>query len=89
MRHGRAYNPNCEYINLNGVLPDDSYSPPRMIECNGYIDLIESCDECCCYQDTHRRCRLIARVSVSLNPRVEDKYTIHPDCPLKLYTSKK
>ena len=60
-----------------------------MIEAQGYVDYIESCDECPCYQDTHHRCRLIARVSVSLDPRVEDRYTIHPDCPLKLYTSKK
>ena len=83
-----AYNPAAEYVNLSGVLPDEKYSPPRMIEANGYVDYIESCDECSCYQDTHRRCRLIARVSVVLNPRIEDKYTIHPDCPLKLYTSK-
>ena len=80
--------PYSEYADINGILPDDKYAPPRMIECDGYVDYIESCDECPCYQDTHRRCRLIARVSVSLNPRVEDRYTIHPDCPLKLYTSK-
>ena len=80
--------PFSEHADINGVLPDEKYAPPRMIEADGYVDYIESCEECPCYQDTHRRCRLIARVSVSLNPRVEDKYTIHPDCPLKIYTSK-
>jgi len=80
--------PYSEHADINGVLPDEKYAPPRMIEADGYVDYIESCDECPCFNSQHKKCRLIARVSVSLNPRVEDKYTIHPDCPLKLYTSK-
>jgi hypothetical protein len=80
--------PYSEYADINGVLPEQKYAPPRMIECDGWVDYIGCCDDCACIHETKNWCKLIPRVSVSLNPRVDDRYTIHSDCPLKLYTSK-
>ena len=28
--------PFSEHADINGILPDEKYAPPRMIECDGY-----------------------------------------------------
>ena len=88
--------PNAEFFNRNGLLPDEHYSPPRMIECAGLVDYVESCDECpCCSQYARGlyRCKLIAKVywhpTSGVSSRIADRYTIHAHCPLKLYDEKR
>jgi hypothetical protein len=88
--------PNTEFFNRNGLLPDEPYSPPRMIECAGESLYVESCDECPCvsqYAPGRYRCKLIAKVywhpTSGVSSRIADRYTIHAHCPLKLYEEKK
>lgn len=85
--------PFSEHADINGVLPDEIYAPPRMIVlANGGFDFIESCSECPCRTNAARgnqRCKLIARVywkpSSGISPIIVDRTTIHKDCPLPFY----
>jgi len=67
---------------------DPDYPDPRKIECERYTDFIESCSECPCFSGQHKQCRLIARWTLPPleDARIKDPDTIHPICPLKLYS---
>ena len=85
--------PNAEFFNRNGLLPDEHYSPPRMIVlADGGFDFIESCSECSCITHPARGkpiCKLIERVYwkplSGISPVIVDRTTIHKDCPLPFY----
>ncbi|MFA5377416.1 MAG: hypothetical protein WC455_16815 [Dehalococcoidia bacterium] len=84
---------NIEHADINGVLPEEHYAPPRMIVlADGKFEFIESCSECSCLTRPARgkpRCTLIERVywkpSSGISAVIVDRTTIHNDCPLPFY----